>query len=403
MPFPSIIVSYKEKKINQFMPTTVRKLGQNEEFLEDLIATHPELLELENDGSGNRGPFVVCRQSDLLNAFDRTVIPDLVIFSPSGHISIIEVKLNDNPELRDRRVLTQIVDYAGSFADQSADDLLNTFSMLAPGADTWETLIGELFPEENHIDLLADQIHQRLQRGEINCVIACDKAPPGTTKFLSAISQQSAIPFTVSLAEITPYVSDNNGHDQIIFVPGVLMRTEIISRTAVTVQYDQVTGNRPSVKVETTSMDEIEQNLKQINDSRMWTDEEISEAIQDSSEPIVKKLFDLVVNESNVEQFHSLGKKKNPNFGFYIKFIDEEGLEHRRQVFNYGVGTPNLRIYLNMVESMVSADRYNLFVDQLKSLFPKWMKRDLREPWFPLKDIEENFDGFREIIVSLVD
>jgi len=56
-----------------------------------------------------------------------------------------------------------------------------------------------------------------------------------------------------------------------------------------------------------------------------------------------------------------------------------------------------------MVESMVSADRYNLFVDQLKSLFPKWMKRDLREPWFPLKDIEKNFDGFREIIMSLVD
>ena len=342
MPFPSIVVSYEEKKINQFTPTTVRKIGQNEEFLEDMIATHPELLELENDGSGNRGPFIVCRQSDILNAFDRTVIPDLVIFSPSGHISIIEVKLNDNPELRDRRVLTQIMDYAGSFADLSADDLLNTFSMLAPGADTWEALIGELFPEENHIDLLADQIHQRLQRGEINCVIACDKAPPGTTKFLSAISKQSALPFTVSLAE-------------------------------------------------------------QINDSRMWTDEEIAEAVQDSSDPIVKKLFDLAVNESNVEQFNSLGKKKNPNFGFYIKFIDEEGLEHRKQVFNYGVGSPNLRIYLNMVESMVSADQYNLFVNQLKSLFPKWMKRDLREPWFPLKDIEENFDGFREIIVSLVD
>jgi hypothetical protein len=56
-----------------------------------------------------------------------------------------------------------------------------------------------------------------------------------------------------------------------------------------------------------------------------------------------------------------------------------------------------------MVDSMVSPDRYSQFESQLKTLFPKWMSRGLREPWIPLKDIEENFDRFREIILSLVD
>jgi hypothetical protein len=242
----------------------------------------------------------------------------------------------------------------------------------------------------------------RLQRGEVNLVIACDKAPPGLNRFLSGISRQSALPFSLMLAEITPYVRLDGQHAPALFVSKAILRTEVVSRTAVTVRYEQGSNERLSVRVETTPMEEIEQSLTQADDSRPWTEDEIEEAVMSSTDSVVKRLFELARTGSNARQIMSPGKKRNPAFGFYLRGIGPDGVEKTNQVFNYRIGDPTLRIYLNMLETIVSDEKYNQFVVRLKDLFPKSMDRDLREPFIPLTEIEERYDEFRDLILCLM-
>ena len=403
MPIPSLVEANEDGVAIKLFATTVRALGKNEEFLEDVIEAQPFLLELESDGSGFRAPFKICRQHDLANALERTVIPDLVILSSSGSVTIVEVKLQDNEELRDRRVVAQILDYVGAFVDRTEDELLSIFSRLAPSASSWEELVAAIFPDQPNVRIVADRLAQRLQRGDVNCVVACDVAPPGLARFLSSISRESALSFTLSLAEITPFSRDIKHPWPVLFVSSVLLRTEIVSRTAVTVRYQEGHDVRPSVSVETTSIEEIEQNLADAENARLWTEEEIEEAVRMAENPIVTRLFELARDESNAGQFHSPGKKRSPVFGFYITRTDPDGAVSTKQVYNYRVGDSTLRVYLNMLDTMVSREEYDQFVGRLKALFPEWTDRDLKEPWVPLTEIDSHFDEFRELVLSVVE
>jgi hypothetical protein len=402
MPMPAVVEFNDDGSTARLVPTTVRELGKNEQFLEELIAEHPELLELETVGTGIRRPLKVFRQNDLLNALERTIIPDLIIFSASGHVIIVEVKLSDNPELRDRKVLSQVIDYAGAFVDLDEDELFTIFSHDHGSVKAWNHLIESFFPEEKNIDILSDQIKKRLRRGEVDMVVACDNAPPGLNKFLAGISKQSALPFSLMLAEITPYVHYGSPNASVHFISKAILRTEIVSRTAVTVRYEQGSNERPSVKVETTPIDEIEENLEHTDDSRLWTEKEIEEAITSIKHPVVKKLFELSKRKSEAQRIMSPGKKKKPAFGFYIRRVSSDGSEMTKQVFNYRIGDSTLRIYLNMLESIITEDEYRKFLTRLKELFPEPMGRDLREPFIALNDIEEHFVYFEELILSLV-
>jgi hypothetical protein len=399
---PAIVEYRDDGPTERLLPTTMRALGKNELFLEQLIATHLGLLELENIDTGIRRPFKVFTQNDLKNAFNLTIIPDLLIFSSSGHVIIVEVKLSDNPELRNRKVLSQVIDYSGAFVDQSDEELLEIFSRSSKPANTWPQLIESFFPKEENIDLLSDKISNRLRRGEVKLVIACDKAPPGLKRFLSGISRQSALPFSLSLSEITPYVKPGNLETPALFISKTTLRTEVISRTAVTVRYEQGANVRPSVRVETTPLDEIERGIFEPDASRFWTESEIDEAVESSEKPIVKRLYNFIRTASNVNQMVSPGKKINPTFAFYLRRAGEDGIERTKQIFNYRFDVPIVKVYLNMLETLVPKDEYEKFLKILMNLFPEKVDINSREPFIPIGDVEERFDEFCTLIESLV-
>jgi len=399
---PVVVEYYENGNTILLTPTTVRGLGKNEQFFEELIEKCPELLELESISTGIQKPFKIFRQNMFINAIERTIIPDITIFSASGHVIIVEVKLVDNPELRDRKVLSQVIDYAGAFVDRTDEELTMIFSGRSENGETWEQLIESFFPNQQNVETLSARILRRLQRGEVNMVVACDKAPPGLSKFISGISRQSALPFSLMLAEITPYASPDDQNLTAIFVSRATLKTEIVSRTAVTVSFEQGSNERPSVRVETTPIEEIEQTIAAGDESRLWTETEIEEAAMSSTDSVVRSLFELAKTESNAQQIMSPGKKQTATFGFYLRGIDSNGVEKTKQVFNYRIGDPTLRIYLNMLETIVSEEKYHQFVIRLKDIFPKPMGRDLREPYIPLKEVQEHFDEFRDAILGLM-
>jgi hypothetical protein len=400
MPNPTIIATRADDSTAALSPTTLRKLGRDESFLEELITKHPELLELDAARPDLRFPYVIFRQQDIINAMDRTIIPDILLFTASGHAIIVEVKLGDNPELRDRKALAQVIDYAAAFIDRTEDELVSIFSSRAIRHNSWDELIASLFPEEVQIEPLASSILRRLQQGEVDLIIACDHAPFGLSKLLSGISRQSALPYALRLVEITPYVdSSKNGNP--IFVSRVQLRTDIISRTAVTVRYEEGSVDRPSVQVETTSVDDIEEHMKAGSESRYWSDAEISDAVDKSEATIVKRLYDMAQNDSIASQIQSVGKKRSPSFGFYLRKVDADGVEFCHQVFNYRIGATSLVIYLNMIEARGTKKLFDHFVSKLTSIFPLRMAKGLREPWFMLEEVEARFDEFRQAILEL--
>jgi hypothetical protein len=244
-----------------WQPTTLDRLGKSEEFFEAVLAGTPELLGLQSRRSGIHGPFRVFRQVSLSTPTERGIYPDIVLLAASGHVVVVEVKRWGNPELRDRAVIAQLIDYASSFSALRESDLLTLFRVETSASRTWAELIHELFPDDAEPDELAEALFNRMKAGELNLIIACDKVPPGLPEIVEGITSQSALGFELQLVVVVPHVRDSAQSEGVLFVPTVRLATEIVARTAVTVTYRQ--GDpQPSTHVETTSLAEIEQQVR---------------------------------------------------------------------------------------------------------------------------------------------
>jgi len=396
---PIIIETNPDGSTVPFVEKSVRALGKNEEYLEEIIASHPELLELELIKNGILPK--VFRQRELKNTLESSVVPDIILLFPTGDVVIVEVKLVDNPDLRSRMAIAQIIDYASAFVDKHEDELARFFSKSGSAVPLWEHAIQELFPEVKDIENLAEQIKSRLQSGAVHLTIACDAAPVGLKRLIKGVAQQSALPFDLSLVEIKPFVRSKCDKGNILFVAGKSLSTNIVNRTVVTVRYEEGSVPRPSVSVQTTSAQELEEVIKA--NPRDWTLDEVEIEIESLRIPVVKKLFDLARTYSSDGRVISPGKTLKPVFGMYLKGTCAKGQTKSSQLFNQRLGDANLRVYLNMLENIVPTEVYEQFVMKLDALFPEVMARGLREPLISLVDVETKFVEFEDCIRWLVE
>lgn len=255
--------TWREGGIEAWKPTTLRALGKNEKFLEELLAKSPELLGFEPYRTGIRGPFQVFQQVTLETPQGREVFPDIVMLSQSGHVVIVEVKLGDNDELRDRRVIAQVVEYAASFAGLEEGDLNELFG----GKKSWGERVAELFPGADDPNALAAEFLRKFSAGEVHLFIACDVAPEGLREMLAGVTSQHALGgYEVRVTELVPHTS-SRPDGGVLLLPATPVRTDIIARTAVTISYEQGQP-RPGVAVAVTSQEEILENLKGIEKQR---------------------------------------------------------------------------------------------------------------------------------------
>ena len=244
--------------VDRWRPTTLDQLGKKEDFLEEILYREPRLLDLESLESGIQGPYRGFRQIAFQTPQGRAIRPDLVFLTAGGQAIVVEVKRGSNPELRDRQVIAQAVDYAGSFARLDEEELFRLFRDAGESDSTaasWPEWIAEQFPDAFDAEELARILLARFRDGELHLCIACDKAPPGIRELVEGVASQSALGFDLSLVEVQPYVSDRSPGD-ILFLPTVEVRTEIVSRTAVTVIYQEGTP-KPEVVVQVDSPQQI--------------------------------------------------------------------------------------------------------------------------------------------------
>ena len=399
------LVHWNESQSRSLTPTTLTKLGKSEAFLEELIYDNFDLLGLENGQNGIRGPYRSWRQPTLHTPEGRTIYPDIVAIAASGHLIIVEVKLSTNDELKSRKVLSQIVDYASSFAAASRSELIEMFSPDDAAEVTWEEFVGGLFPESTQIQQVASLLEQRIRDGELNLIIACDQSPLGTRELLRGVAVQSALGFQLDLVEITPYVNADGDENDIVFVPHVAAATEIISRTAVTVTIEEGAVT-PGVVVEATSLEEIEDRLAEGNQrrdqGRKWTTAEIEEVFLQHGSEVQMKLLDFCKEHSLDGRFSSGGLSKNAAFGLNVPIV-QNGAKQSRMVFTAVLGR-GLYFYIKRFRNQswlgeeFTAQYWQKLTEAFQNEIDFTTKKEMSVAW---AQVEKNYDQLCEVLLWL--
>jgi len=387
-------------------PTSLDQLGKSEAYLEAVLSKSPELLCLETKRTGVYGPFVVFNQLSLDTPQGRTVYPDIVLLAASGDVVIVEVKLFANPELRDRRVIAQAVEYASSLALLNEDSMARLFN--AGNDFDWSALVRSHFPAEEDPDELAATMLQKAADGDVHIVIACDKVPKGVYELARSVSAQSNLGFSLNVVEVSPFVPQDGPAEAIMFVPSARLATEIVARTAISITYD-VGSPQPGVTINTTSVEEIEENLAAAaqgetrqSRARSWTNEEIEDVFMGSDDPMVRDLFLFAKNEGYKGQFQSSGTKVSPTFGFYLAVRRPDGTVAGSQCLNFGDGGKSIGLYLsNWPESSISDEVLAEYKRDLNALFGPSITFESRDVYVPLTALDGKLDSLKDVIRKL--
>lgn len=382
-----------------WLPITLDQTGKNEQYLESVIVETPEPLCLETRKTGIYGPYTVFRQLAFTTPQSRQIIPDILIITASGDIIVVEVKLFANPELRDRRVIAQAIDYAASLSALSDKELAQLFSQGKTNA--WTQLVNSLFPDDKDPEELSATILSNVKAGNIHVLIVCDKAPAGLYELAKSVTTQSYLSFSLEVLEISPYLPKNAMLDQIIFVPNLRLSTEIVARTAITVTYEQGFP-KPSI------IEEIEENIASVAigqsrkmGGRDWSDMEIEEAFLTGDDPTLRDLFLFAKAHSAGGKLRTPGPKKSAGFGYYVLGVRPDGTELQRQIFRCSIDYSSIILYQNMTSEIATPDIFEAFRQKLKAIFGASMKPDAKEPAIPVTVVSEHLEDFKEAILWL--
>ena len=275
--------------------------GIDEKWLEDLIVAEPALVMMGELGerADLRGRWVAFSQLEVSAFNGRRIYPDIIFLSDRGEVAVVEVKLRKNPEIRDRQVVAQVLEYAACLAALEEDDLVRLFSRSTTN-QTWNEVIAAWFPEIEDSARLADTFKRRLASRQLHLSIACDEAPNGLRELVAGVVGQEALgEYSFRVSEIALFAPPSG--PGFVAIPSVRIATETVARTAVTVSV-QMEGERPqtAVTVQVQPLDQIEAAVAAVEGKRRvlndWDRDDFVDYVQNSfvSQPLVGKgLVDL--------------------------------------------------------------------------------------------------------------
>lgn len=273
------LLAVRDGQTVAWTPTTIRALGKNEDYLEGLIGKAPELLGLEDLRTHVKGPYAAFHQRGVDTPSGQTVEPDIVFLTESGHVIVVEVKLADNPDLSGRKVIAQVVEYAGSIAAYPEEQLVELFDGDLPEGSRFSDVVRKHLPKCSKPVELADELMRKIQAAELHLVVACDQAPEGLRKLVAAVTAQQALgSYELRVCELVPYVAPDNAAAGHLLIPSDIIRTEIVARTEVRITTG-VDGKR-TVFAEVTPQEEVQANVAAASGLPAATQPQIAGAVE---------------------------------------------------------------------------------------------------------------------------
>ena len=197
----------------------------SEAILQELLATHPDLLAGEQIDSDNpRRWLLVKREMEVGGNEDAAArwSIDHLFLDQDGIPTLVEVKRSSDTRIR-REVVGQLLDYAANaVAHWPVEEIQAKFATLcqANGSDPDE-LLADLLEDQQDPAELWQRVKTNLQAGRVRLVFVADRIPPELRRVVEFLNQQMD-PAEVLAVEVKQFV----GEGVKTLVPRVIGQTE---------------------------------------------------------------------------------------------------------------------------------------------------------------------------------
>lgn len=226
-PMHSLIFSGAEPASPKWLNRTslaARNSEKDENWLQQTLFSHPELIPIREINPGASGFVPICRELTIPKA-GGSVFLDIFGVTPEGKLVLVECKLWRNPQAR-REVVAQILEYAAlvrqwSFGDLTARVKSRTKS---EAANPIFEVVSSYHPELDE-GRFVDAVDASLRTGDFVLIIAGDGIRSDIHAIADHLNQSSGLTSRIALVEFQLWENDRN---DLVIVPSVPLRTEVV-------------------------------------------------------------------------------------------------------------------------------------------------------------------------------
>jgi len=230
-PSPILIDTLGKSEILSRIPLSGTDSDYNEEYIQNLVFTHPASLPINEIDTIYSNAIPVCCE---LNTPAGPL--DILYVTPEGRLVIAEAKLWRNPEAR-RKVVAQILDYAKELSKWDYEDLQREVSK---ATEKKGNVLFDLV-SENHPNIIesefVDEVTRSLKNGRFLLLIIGDGIREGVGAIAEFIQSAGNLEFSFGLVEVGLYKT----HDgSTLIQPRVLAKTLTIKKYVIALRDGQL-------------------------------------------------------------------------------------------------------------------------------------------------------------------
>jgi len=199
--------------------------GYDEDWLQELLFTHPELIPMDRIEAGSGEVVPLCRELPIART-GGVVFLDMLGVTRTGRLVLVECKLWRNPQAR-REVVAQVIEYAGLMRGWSFGDLTAKLKQRCgwTGGNPIFDRARKLWPDLDEASFV-DRISRSLDNADFHLIIAGD----GIRSDVQVLTRQindAGSKARLSLVEIQIWRAASG---ETVILPSVPMRTEVIEQ-----------------------------------------------------------------------------------------------------------------------------------------------------------------------------
>lgn len=199
----------------------------DESWIQELIYAHPQLLPVSEFDRAFAPALLLARE------VDTPAGPiDVLLTSPTGHLTIVETKLWRNPEAR-RTVIGQIIDYVKELTHWDLQQL--TAAVRAAETTVPESLYQ--FVAGHDLDVserdFVDSLNSNLERGRVLLLIVGDGIREGMQAIGEYLQRFAHLQFMLGLVDLSIYERTDGSR---FVVPRVVSRTREVPKGVIRIE-----------------------------------------------------------------------------------------------------------------------------------------------------------------------